>query len=120
MPLKMVKPAHVSAVKNIARCLTTSTTKHSNNALIVSAVRTPIGSFQSSLSALTGAQLGSVAIKEAVARAAVAPSDVQEVYMGNVIAAAAGQAPARQAALGAGLPQSTPCCTINKVSSSES
>lgn len=69
----------------------------------MSAVRTPIGSFQSSLSSLSAAQLGSEAIKEAVTRAGVQPSDIQEVYMGNVIAAGAGQAPARQAALRAGM-----------------
>lgn len=117
MASRIMKCVYLSEAKNLTRSFSLSS-KHLNNALIVSAVRTPIGSFQSSLSALSGAQLGSVAIKEAVARAAVEPSDIQEVYMGNVIAAAAGQAPARQAALGAGLPQSTPCCTINKVCAS--
>jgi len=71
--------------------------------VIVSAVRTPIGSFQSSLSSLPATTLGSVAIQEAITRANIEPKDVQEVYMGNVCIAASGQAPARQAALGAGL-----------------
>lgn len=76
------------------------------NAVIVSAVRTPIGSFQGSLSSLSASQLGSVAIKEAIKRAGVGVGDIQEVYMGNVCIAASGQAPARQAALGAGRMQS--------------
>ena len=70
--------------------------------VIVSAVRTPIGSFQSALGSVPATKLGSVAIQEAVSRAGVDPTDVQEVYMGNVCIAASGQAPARQAALGAG------------------
>ena len=71
--------------------------------LIASAVRTPIGSFQSSLSSLPATKLGSVAIQAAIKHANIEPKDVQEVYMGNVCIAASGQAPARQAALGAGL-----------------
>ena len=70
--------------------------------VIVSAVRTPIGSFQSSLSSLPATKLGSVAIQAAIKHANIEPKDVQEVYMGNVCIAASGQAPARQAALGAG------------------
>jgi len=100
-----------------SRTLSVSARQH-KNAVIVSAVRTPIGSFQSSLSSLSASNLGSVAIKEAIHRAGVNVNDIQEVYMGNVCIAATGQAPARQAALGAGLPQSTPCCTINKVCAS--
>ena len=68
----------------------------------MSAVRTPIGSFQSSLSSLSAPQLGSLAIKGAVEKANISVNDVQEVYMGNVCIAGLGQAPARQAALGAG------------------
>jgi len=85
------------------------------NVVIVSAVRTPIGSFQGSLSSLTAPQLGAVAIKEAVKRAGIKPEDVSEVIMGNVLPAAVGQAPARQASIYAGLPKSVPCMTINKV-----
>ncbi|NOY06296.1 MAG: acetyl-CoA C-acetyltransferase [Chlorobi bacterium] len=83
--------------------------------VILSGCRTPIGSFMGSLSSLTAPGLGAIAIKEAVHRAGITPEDVSEVIMGNVLTAGVGQAPARQAALGAGLPQSVPCMTINKV-----
>lgn len=85
---------------------------------IVSAVRTPIGSFGGSLSSFSATQLGAVAIKAAVERAGLKPSDVQEVYMGNVLAANLGQAPVTQASIGAGLPNTTPGTTINKVCAS--
>lgn len=85
---------------------------------IISAVRTPLGSFGGSLSGLSAVELGSHAIKGALARAGIAGTEVQEVYMGNVLSANLGQAPARQAALAAGLPYSTPCTTINKVCAS--
>lgn len=83
--------------------------------VIVSAVRTPVGSFQGSLASLTAPQLGAIAIREAVKRAGIRPEDVSEVIMGNVLPAAIGQAPARQSAIYAGLPKSSPCMTINKV-----
>lgn len=89
-----------------------------NKVVIVSAVRTPIGSFLGSLSPLTAAQLGSAAIKGALEKINLDPSLVQEVYMGNVVQAGVGQAPARQAALGAGLLDSVPCTTVNKVCAS--
>ncbi len=82
---------------------------------IVSAARTPIGAFMGSLSDLSAPRLGAIAIKAAVERAALAPDMISEVIMGNVITAAVGQAPARQAAIFAGLPTSVPCMTINKV-----
>lgn len=85
---------------------------------IVSAVRTPIGSFGGSLSGLSATQLGAEAIKGALARAGVAPEQVTEVLMGNVVSANLGQAPARQAARFAGLPDHIPCTTINKVCAS--
>jgi len=85
---------------------------------IISAVRTPLGSFGGSLSGLTAVQLGVEAIKGAIAKARIAPTEVQEVYMGNVLSANLGQAPARQASLGAGIPSSVPCTTINKVCAS--
>ncbi|MEJ7559099.1 MAG: acetyl-CoA C-acyltransferase [Pedobacter sp.] len=85
--------------------------------VIVSAVRTPIGSFRGELSGLTATQLGGIAIKEAVKRAGVQPEDVQEVYMGNVLSAGLGQAPATQAAKFADLPD-VPSTTINKVCAS--
>jgi len=85
--------------------------------VIVSAVRTPIGSFGGSLSGFSATQLGGLAIKEAVIRAGIKPEDVQEVYMGNVLSANLGQAPATQAAKFAGLPD-VPSTTINKVCAS--
>ncbi len=84
---------------------------------IVSAARTPIGSFGGSLSGFTATQLGAIAIKAAVERAGIRPEDVQEVYMGNVLSANLGQAPATQAARYAGLPD-IPATTVNKVCAS--
>lgn len=83
--------------------------------VIVSVARTPIGSMVGELSGFAGHQLGSHAIKAAVARAGIAPEQVQEVIMGCVLPAGQGQAPARQATLGAGLPRSTGATTLNKV-----
>ncbi|MEO1656054.1 MAG: acetyl-CoA C-acetyltransferase, partial [Bacteroidota bacterium] len=82
---------------------------------VISAVRTPIGSFMGSLSNFTATQLGSFAIKGALEKAGVSASEVQEVYMGNVLSAGVGQAPARQAAIYAGISNEVPCTTINKV-----
>lgn len=83
--------------------------------VIVSAARTPIGSFLGSLGSVAATKLGSVAIQAAIERAGLSAEDIQQVYMGCVLPAGLGQAPARQAALGAGLSQSTPCTTVNKV-----
>lgn len=85
---------------------------------IVSAVRTPLGSFGGKLSGLTAIELGSFAIKGALEKAGVDPKEVEEVIMGNVISANLGQAPARQAAIGAGIGYQVPCTTVNKVCSS--
>ncbi|OGG46567.1 MAG: acetyl-CoA acetyltransferase [Candidatus Handelsmanbacteria bacterium RIFCSPLOWO2_12_FULL_64_10] len=85
------------------------------NVVIASACRTPIGSFMGALSPLTAPQLGSVVIREALRRAGLEGEDVSEVVMGEVLTAGVGQAPARQAALGAGIPDAVPCTTINKV-----
>lgn len=85
---------------------------------IVSAVRTPIGAFGGSLSSFSATQLGALVIKEAVKRAGINPEEVNEVYMGNVLAANVGQAPVTQAALYAGLPNTIPGTTINKVCAS--
>lgn len=85
---------------------------------IVSAVRTPLGSFGGKLSGLTAVELGSFAIKGALSKAGVDPKEVEEVMMGNVISANLGQAPARQAAIGAGIGYNVPCTTVNKVCSS--
>lgn len=86
-----------------------------DSVVIVSGVRTPMGGFQGSLSSISATELGSTAIKEAVARAGIQPSDVQEVIMGNVLPAGLKQGPARQASRQAGLPDSTGCTTINKL-----
>ena len=89
-----------------------------NEVYIISAVRTPIGSFGGSLSSLTAVQLGSAAIKGALEKAGVDASEVDEVFMGNVVSAGLGQAPARQASIGAGVGHNVPCTTINKVCAS--
>ena len=90
----------------------------SKKVVIVSAARTPIGSFMGSLSSISATALGSVAIAGVLEKAGVSPTLVEEVFMGNVVQAGVGQAPARQAALGAGIPDSVPCTTINKVCAS--
>lgn len=90
----------------------------SKKVVIVAAARTPIGSFMGSLSSLSASALGSVAIKGAMDKINLDPNSVEEVYMGNVVQAGVGQAPARQAALGAGIPDSVPCTTVNKVCAS--
>lgn len=88
------------------------------NVVIVSAQRTPIGSFGGSLSSFSAPELGAAAIMEVIKKAGIKPDDVQEVVMGNVLTAGIGQAPARQAAIKAGLSDKTPATTINKVCAS--
>ena len=83
--------------------------------VIVGAARTPIGAFLGGLAPLSAPKLGAIAIRAALERSGISDDKIDEVYMGNVIQAGVGQAPARQAALGAGLPQSVPCTTVNKV-----
>src|SRR5512144_189370 len=83
--------------------------------VIVGGARTPIGSFLGSLAAVPATRLGAIAIRAALERAGIEPGAVDEVVMGNVLQAGEGQAPARQAALYAGLPETTPCWTLNKV-----
>jgi acetyl-CoA C-acetyltransferase len=85
------------------------------NVVILSAARTPIGSFLGKLSALPAPALGSVAIRAALERAGVKPDEVEQVILGNVLQAGIGQAPARQASLGAGIPNTVPCITVHKV-----
>lgn len=86
--------------------------------VIVSAVRTPIGSFMGSLSSVDAPKLGAIAIKGALEKINLNPSSIDEVLMGHVVQAGAGQAPARQAAIFAGIPNTVPCTTVNKVCSS--
>ncbi|MEQ9498378.1 MAG: acetyl-CoA C-acyltransferase [Deltaproteobacteria bacterium] len=85
------------------------------DAVILSAQRTPIGSFLGSLSSLTAPKLGSIAAQAALEKAGVSPELIQEVFVGCVLPAGLGQAPARQVALGAGVPNTVPCTTVNKV-----
>ncbi|KAL6736904.1 hypothetical protein Aduo_007206 [Ancylostoma duodenale] len=101
-----------------SRSLSVSAAIKNKEVFIVGAARTPIGSFRSQLASVSAPELGSVAIKAAVERSGVKPGDVQEVFMGQVCQANVGQAPARQAALGAGLSTSTVVTTVNKVCSS--
>ncbi|MFM7681779.1 MAG: acetyl-CoA C-acyltransferase, partial [Bacteroidota bacterium] len=90
----------------------------SKEVYIISAVRTPMGAFMGGLSSISATQLGSTVIKGAVERAGISVDSIDEVFMGNVLQAGVGQAPARQAALGAGLNKNVPCTTINKVCAS--
>lgn len=90
----------------------------SKEVVIVSAVRTPIGSFMGALSSIPAPKLGAIAIKGALEKINLDPTLVDEVLMGNVVQAGEGQAPARQAAIYAGIPNTVPCTTINKVCSS--
>ena len=89
-----------------------------NEVFIMSVARTPIGSLGGVLSSLTAPQLGAIAIKGALQRAGITAEQVQEVYLGNVLSANVGQAPAQQASIAAGIPTSVPCTTINKVCAS--
>jgi acetyl-CoA C-acetyltransferase len=90
----------------------------SQSVFIVGMARTPIGSLGGVLSSVSAPQLGATAIKEALSRAGVKPEQVDEVFMGNVVSAAIGQAPAQQASIFAGIPTSVPCTTVNKVCAS--
>lgn len=95
-----------------------NTIEMSKAVYVLSAVRTPMGSFLGSLSTIPAPELGSVAIRGAIVAAGIAPEEVNEVIMGNVLQAGLGQAPARQAAMAAGIPDSVPCTTVNKVCAS--
>jgi acetyl-CoA C-acetyltransferase len=86
--------------------------------VILGAARTPVGKFNGSLSSISAPQLGITASKAAISRSGVSPSDIQEVFFGQVITAGVGQSPARQVALGSGCPVSTEATTINKVCAS--
>ena len=105
----MITFAYVTTIEKI---------KSMKEVYIIAAVRTPIGSFGGKLSGFSATQLGSHAIKGALEKAGISAKDVQEVFIGNVISANLGQAPARQAALGAGIGHNVPCTTVNKVCSS--
>src|SRR5437899_11759934 len=87
----------------------------SDDVVIISACRTPVGKFQGSLSDLSAPQLGAIVVREAVLRAKLDPKQVDECIMGNVVSAGLGQTPARQAALFGGLPPEVAAMTVNKV-----
>ena len=91
---------------------------NTRDVVIVAVARTPIGSFMGSLSGIPAPKLGAIAIKGALDKIKLDPNLVDEVFMGNVVSAGLGQAPARQAAIFAGIPDTVPCTTINKVCAS--
>lgn len=109
----MLRRIIIGATPTGARGLATAAARA--EVCIVAAVRTPIGGFNGSLSSLTAPQLGAAAIEGAISRAGVDKAAVEQCWMGNVLSAGIGQAPARQAARAAGLPDSTECTTVNKV-----
>jgi len=102
----------------VRRCLSIAASKTIRDVVIVGGARTPIGGFCESLKFIKAPKLGALAISSALEKSGVAPNHVDEVFMGCVVQAGVGQAPARQAALGAGLPLSVPCTTVNKVCAS--
>ncbi|KAJ3389296.1 erg10, acetyl-CoA C-acetyltransferase [Lobulomyces angularis] len=102
----------------LKRFLSTSSKLNNKSVVFLSAVRTPVGSFNKSLAKVSATELGSVAIKGAISKANLKPEQIQEVFMGSVLQANLGQSPARQAALGAGCPVTTEATTINKVCAS--
>ena len=107
-------PTAARRIAQTSRIMSSST----NSVFIVSAARTPVGSFNGVLKKLTAPELGTFAVKAAVERASLKPEDVEEVYLGNVIQANVGQAPARQVVIASGMPDSTEATTINKVCAS--
>ena len=86
-----------------------------NEAVILSAARTPIGKFQGSLSSIPATRLGALAVEAAIKRAGIDPAEIEEVILGNVVQAGVGQAPARQAGVWAGIPTTVGATTVNKV-----
>ena len=86
-----------------------------NEAVILSAARTPVGRFQGTLGSVSATELGAIAVKAAVERAGINPEEIEEVIMGNVVSAGIGQAPARQSGILGGLPASVSATTVNKV-----
>ncbi|TMW57225.1 hypothetical protein Poli38472_003150 [Pythium oligandrum] len=112
----MLRPSVLKSVKTLQRQF--STTVGPRDAVIVSYARTPIATFNGSFASLSGPELGAIANKAAVERAGISPSQIQEAYLGNVVSAGIGQAPARQSVLKAGFPNFIPCTTVNKVCAS--
>jgi acetyl-CoA C-acetyltransferase len=116
---KQIATSMLSKSAKVAKAMSRFTAVRGfKEAVIVSAARTPLGSFGGALASLTAPKIGAVAMKESIIRAGIAPEEVGEVMFGNVCTAGVGQAPARQAALFAGLPEAVPCQTMNKVCAS--
>ncbi|RHX99911.1 hypothetical protein DYB36_009817 [Aphanomyces astaci] len=105
-----------SAAKSFARHFSTALSPR--DVVIVSYARTPIATFNGAFASLTAPELGAIANKAAIERAGISVNEIQEAYLGNVVSAAIGQAPARQSVLKAGIPDTVPCTTINKVCAS--
>ncbi|KAF0722311.1 hypothetical protein Ae201684P_012600 [Aphanomyces euteiches] len=103
-------------MKMMSRCFSTALAPR--DVVIVSYARTPIATFNGAFASLTGPELGAIVNKAAIERAGITVNDIQEAYLGNVVSAGIGQAPARQSVLKAGIPESVPCTTINKVCAS--
>ncbi|GLD96274.1 hypothetical protein PINS_up023908 [Pythium insidiosum] len=112
----MLRPSTLRVAKTLSRQF--SSAVGPRDAVIVSYARTPIATFNGSFAGLSGPELGAIANKAAVERAGLEPGQIQEVYMGNVVSAGIGQAPARQSILKAGFPNHIPCTTVNKVCAS--
>lgn len=117
-PVTAVPEQEIHFYQVMAPAAATSDSIKPRDVCIVGVARTPMGGFLGTLSSLSATKLGSIAIQAALSRANVDPSLVQEVFFGNVLSANLGQAPARQAALGAGIPNSVICTTVNKVCAS--
>jgi hypothetical protein len=117
MSLAATSSSTTSCLSSSPTSASSSIPKSDRDVVIVSYARTPVGCLNGSLSSLPAHELGAIAIKGAIKRAGISPSLVEEVFMGNVLQAGQGQAPARQAAIKAGIPLSAPATTINKVRS---
>nr|CCA14024.1 unnamed protein product [Albugo laibachii Nc14] len=116
--IKILKQAHFcERIPHVCRYLSTKV-RVEKDVVIVSYARTPIGTLNGAFQDLSGPELGVIANRESVKRAGISPNDIQEAFIGNVVSAGIGQAPARQSILKAGFPERIPCTTINKVCAS--
>lgn len=114
----MLRTRGIQRLHKLTNQLTMSSAASIDEVYIVSAKRTPMGAFLGKLSSLPAPQLGAISIKAALAEANVKPGEVDEVFLGNVLSANLGQAPAKQASLAAGIPDTVPCTTVHKVCAS--
>jgi len=114
----MLRSRGIQRLQKLTNHLRMFSTANFNEVYIVSAKRTPMGAFLGKLSSLPAPQLGAISIKAALEQANVKPGEVDEVFLGNVLSANLGQAPAKQASLAAGIPDTVPCTTVHKVCAS--